>query len=153
MLTDDGGSIDEWCSLRISLAGEYRKWPAEGQTPRWTRNGHQAPQQSSAHSITSSASATSVGGKVSPRALAVLKLTTSSNLVGCSTGSSAAKTLRPVLAGVQSAYQVAIPKEKRKKRGTASHQHGAPHAPDHVAELHEILAHLEAELDLRWRKQ
>jgi hypothetical protein len=38
-----------------------------------------------------------------------------------------AKTFRPVFAGMQSIYQAANPKEKRKKRGTASHQHGAPH--------------------------
>src|SRR5262245_1273439 len=38
------------------------------------------------HSITWSARASSVGGIVSPRALAVLRLITSSNLVGCATG-------------------------------------------------------------------
>src|SRR5215510_14431604 len=41
------------------------------------------------HSITSSASASSVGGTSRPRALAVLTLITSSNLVGFSTGRSA----------------------------------------------------------------
>src|SRR5262249_31633289 len=41
------------------------------------------------HSITSSAGAGSVSGTVRPSALAVLRLTTSSNLVGCSTGRSA----------------------------------------------------------------
>src|SRR5262249_46642125 len=41
-----------------------------------------------AYSITSSARASSVDGTVSPRALAVVKLTTRSNLVGCSTGRS-----------------------------------------------------------------
>src|SRR4029077_10242102 len=40
------------------------------------------------YSITSSARASSVGGNVMPRALAVLRLITSSILVGCSTGSS-----------------------------------------------------------------
>src|SRR5262245_46716167 len=38
------------------------------------------------HSITSSAIASSDGGTVRPSALAVLRLITSSNLVGCSTG-------------------------------------------------------------------
>jgi hypothetical protein len=38
------------------------------------------------HSITSSASASSVGGTVRPSALAVLRLSTNSNFVGCSTG-------------------------------------------------------------------
>src|SRR5262249_40272061 len=39
-----------------------------------------------AHSITSSARASSVSGTTRPSALAVVRLTTSSNLVGCSTG-------------------------------------------------------------------
>src|SRR5258705_4330389 len=38
------------------------------------------------HSITSSARASSDGGTVSPSALAVIRLMTRSNLVGCSTG-------------------------------------------------------------------
>src|SRR5215470_1316159 len=41
------------------------------------------------HSITSSARASSVGGTSRPSALAVLRLMTKSNLVGCSTGISA----------------------------------------------------------------
>src|SRR5262245_1767370 len=41
-----------------------------------------------AHSITSSARASSVGGTSRPRSLAVLRLITSSNLTGCSTGRS-----------------------------------------------------------------
>src|SRR3954464_4161748 len=41
------------------------------------------------HSITSSARASRVGGTVRPSALAVLRLITSSNLVGCWTGKSA----------------------------------------------------------------
>jgi hypothetical protein len=48
-----------------------------------------APQQIEAYSITSSARASSVGGISIPSARAVLRLTTSSNLVGCSTGRSA----------------------------------------------------------------
>src|SRR5215510_9331384 len=40
------------------------------------------------HSITSSAAACSVSGTVSPSALAVLRLSTNSNLVGCMTGKS-----------------------------------------------------------------
>ena len=38
------------------------------------------------YSMTSSASASRVGGSVSPSALAVVRLMTRSNLVGCSTG-------------------------------------------------------------------
>jgi hypothetical protein len=41
------------------------------------------------HSITSSAVASSAGGTVRPSAFAVLRLITSSNLVGCCTGRSA----------------------------------------------------------------
>ena len=41
------------------------------------------------HSITSSARARRVGGIVTPRALAVFRLTTNSNVVGCSIGKSA----------------------------------------------------------------
>src|SRR6516165_8547457 len=41
-----------------------------------------------AHSITSSARASSIGGTCRPSALAVLRLIPSSNLVGCSTGRS-----------------------------------------------------------------
>jgi hypothetical protein len=41
------------------------------------------------HSITSSARAINVGDKLMPSAFAVFKLTTSSNLVGCSIGKSA----------------------------------------------------------------
>src|SRR5262249_48220918 len=51
------------------------------------------------HSITSSVSASNVGGIASPSALAVLRLTTSSSLFTCSTGNSAGLTplrIRPV---------------------------------------------------------
>ena len=46
-------------------------------------------QQVAAYSITSSARASSVGGMVSPSALAVLRLMISSTLVDCWTGRSA----------------------------------------------------------------
>jgi hypothetical protein len=47
-----------------------------------------AVQQIAAYSITSSAMASSPGGKLRPNALAVLRLIASSNLVGCSIGRS-----------------------------------------------------------------
>src|SRR5215831_11700219 len=56
------------------------------------RGGHAAKQRdelAAPHSITRSASASSWGGISSPSAFAVLKLITSSNFVGCSTGKSA----------------------------------------------------------------
>ena len=49
------------------------------------------------YSITLSARATNVAGTVTPSALAVLRLITSSNLVGCSTGISAGLTPRKSL--------------------------------------------------------
>src|SRR6476660_3384950 len=49
------------------------------------------------HSMTSSARASSVGGMLSPRTLAVLTFITSSNLVGCSTGISAGFAPRKIL--------------------------------------------------------
>src|SRR5262249_1062848 len=49
------------------------------------------------HSITSSARASNMGGMVRPSALAVIKLMTRSNLVGCSTGKSAGFAPRKIL--------------------------------------------------------
>src|SRR5262245_53124603 len=63
--------------LRPCSDWPYRRRAAE------QRDEHAAP-----HSITSSASASSFGGMSSPRALAVLRLMSSSNFVGCSIGRS-----------------------------------------------------------------
>src|SRR5262249_12820271 len=52
-------------------------------------NDQSASQQKPAYSITSSARESSVGGIVRPSVLAVWRLMTSSNFVGCSTGRSA----------------------------------------------------------------
>jgi len=49
------------------------------------------------HSINSSARASSVGGTSRPRALAVVRLITNSNFVGCSTGRSAGFAPRRIL--------------------------------------------------------
>src|SRR5262245_16665099 len=49
----------------------------------------QCDERAPLHSITSSARARIPGGNISPIALAVLRLTASSNLTGCSTGRSA----------------------------------------------------------------
>src|SRR5262245_41521151 len=58
--------------------------------PRRSRAAEQRDElAASAHSITSSARASSVGGTVRPSALAVLRLSTSSYLVGACTGKSA----------------------------------------------------------------
>src|SRR5215510_6481070 len=60
-----------------------RKWP--GNSRATEKHDELAP----FHSITSSAVASNIGGTSRPSALAVLRLMTSSNLVGCTTGRSA----------------------------------------------------------------
>jgi hypothetical protein len=56
-----------------------------------------AVQQRKLYSITSSARASSVGGTSRPSAFATIRLTTRSNLVGCSTGRSAGFAPRKIL--------------------------------------------------------
>src|SRR5262249_9105322 len=65
--------------------------------PRRRRTAQQRYELASFHSITSSARASSVGGTVRPSTLAVTRLTTRSNLVGCSTGMSAGFAPRRIL--------------------------------------------------------
>src|SRR6266545_1140236 len=60
---------------------------ARGERPRG-RTAEQRDEFAAIHSITSSARASSVGGTSRPSALAVLRLTTSSNLTGAWTGNS-----------------------------------------------------------------
>ena len=62
---------------------------ARRERPRRRRATEQRDELAPSHSITSSARASSVGGTSRPSALAVLRLITSSNLVGCMTGRSA----------------------------------------------------------------
>ena len=62
---------------------------ARRERPRRRRAAEQRDELAPLHSITSSARASSVGGTSRPSALAVLRLMTSSNLVGCCTGRSA----------------------------------------------------------------
>jgi hypothetical protein len=57
--------------------------------PRRYRAAEQRGELAPFHSITSSASASTVGGKLRPTVFAVLRLITNSNLVGCTTGRSA----------------------------------------------------------------
>ena len=57
--------------------------------PRRGRAAQQGDELASPHSITSSARASSIGGTSRPSALAVFKLITNSNFVGCCTGRSA----------------------------------------------------------------
>src|SRR5262249_18759731 len=62
---------------------------ARRERPRRCYAAEQRDELASPHSITSSARASSVGGTSIPSVFAVLRLITSSNLVGCSTGRSA----------------------------------------------------------------
>src|SRR5262245_38365969 len=62
---------------------------ARHERPRGRRAAERQDERAALHSITSSARASSVGGILRLSALAVLRLMTSSNLIGCWTGSSA----------------------------------------------------------------
>ena len=68
-----------------------RRWPCD------RRAAEQRDELAAVHSITSSAIASTPGGMVRPSALAVCRLMTSSNLVGCSTGRSPACAPRRIL--------------------------------------------------------
>src|SRR5262245_2830926 len=67
------------------------------QRPRRRRAAEQRDEVAPLHSITSSARASSVGGMVRPSTLAVVRLMTSSNLDGCSTGISPGFVPRRIL--------------------------------------------------------
>src|SRR5256886_17521157 len=60
------------------------------------RTAEQRDERAALHSITSSARIRNESGMANPSALAVVRLTTRSNLVGCSTGISAGFTLRRI---------------------------------------------------------
>ena len=75
-------AVDE-ADYRRRLLRAYRERPCD------RRAAEQRDELAARHSITSSASASSVGGTSRLSALAVLRLMTSPSLVGCSTGNSA----------------------------------------------------------------
>jgi hypothetical protein len=81
-----------------------------------------AVQQTISYSITSSAMASSDGGTVRPSALAVLRLITSSNLVGCCTGRSAGFSPRVIYGNGHSQP------EQRRRRTWRSPSSAAKHA-------------------------
>src|SRR5262249_21523269 len=62
---------------------------ARRERPRHGRAAEERNKLAALHSITSSAATSSLSGTWRPSALAVLRLSTSSNLVGCMTGRSA----------------------------------------------------------------
>ena len=66
----------------------------------WANSGPMQRSKKERYSITSSARARSVGGIVRPRAFAVVRLRTRSNLVGCSTGMSPGFAPRRILSTI-----------------------------------------------------
>jgi hypothetical protein len=78
----------------IATLDQFRKrghrWPKSVMGPACVSHGLMHRSKLHPYSITSSARVSSVGGTMIPSAFAVFKLITSSNLVGCSTGRSAA---------------------------------------------------------------
>src|SRR6516164_8486347 len=85
-LGSSSGVFEFYCkllSISSQLCRELTRSPRLGRCPDY--------------SITSSARASSVGGTSRPSAFAVVRLTTSSNLVGCSTGRSAGFAPRRIL--------------------------------------------------------
>ena len=77
------------------------------------------------HSITSSARASSIAGIVMPSALAVVRFTTRSNLIGCSTGISAGREPRRTLSTSSAARRLLHRTSDRPLR----------HIPEHRASL------------------
>ena len=77
------------CPHYVRFTSESRHSVAHLGCPLRATTGLMHRSKSPGHSITLSAVASSDGGTVMPSALAVLRLITKSNLVGCSTGRSA----------------------------------------------------------------
>src|SRR5262249_11995520 len=76
--------------VQISDGHHLRLLPARCEWPcRGRQAGEQGDELSALHSMSSSARASSIGGRVRPSALAALRLITSSNFVGACTGKSA----------------------------------------------------------------
>ena len=73
---------------RVRFAPKASQLLRGSEMTRCARTGCEQSQQNNPYSITSSAMASSPGGKLRPKALAVLRLITNSNLVDCMTGRS-----------------------------------------------------------------
>src|SRR5207244_1014064 len=78
-----------WRAAKKADHRHRRLLRARGERPGDGRAAEQRDDVASVHSITSSARPSSVIGKVTPSALAVLRLMASSTFVACCTGSSA----------------------------------------------------------------
>src|SRR5437868_13656771 len=88
-------------ALRPLRAGDAR----QQQCPRGAQNETAGRRCPAAHSITSSALTRSDCGTVRPSALAVFRLITNSNLVGCSTGRSAGLAPFKILSTYPAAFR------------------------------------------------
>src|SRR5262249_37297510 len=87
-----------WISLPSCETRNCRQCDSSGcQMEKLSSMGKFHSEPPSHHSITSSPRASSDGGTVRPSACAVIKLTTSSNFVGCSTGISPGFVPRRIL--------------------------------------------------------
>jgi len=85
----DGDRLVDGVQVRQHSARRLSRWNDVLPPARYIRSYRRAkPYSVSAHSITSSACASSKGGTVSPSSFAVFMLITSSKRVGCITGSS-----------------------------------------------------------------
>jgi hypothetical protein len=85
---DDKGVTFKWKDYRIEGPERYKLMTLPTDEFIHATSGCEQMQQGSPYSITSSARASSVGGTSRPSAFAVLRLITSSNLVGACTGRS-----------------------------------------------------------------
>src|SRR4029077_21097056 len=106
---DEASFLEALAERGYQVAGVGKRRTAENPDPRHRRllracrerprcrASKQPDERATLHSITSSARASSVGGTVRPSALAVVRLMTRSNLVGCSTGMSPGFTPRRIL--------------------------------------------------------
>src|SRR5262249_41575814 len=83
---DDPRRVTSNLGQKAETVGAASLLPARRQRPRGRRAAEQRDELAPLHSITSSARASSVGGTSRPSALAVIRLMTRSNFVGCSTG-------------------------------------------------------------------
>src|SRR3974390_1991599 len=88
-------SNDRHCRLLRT----HREWP------RRYRTTEKSDELAPLHSMTSSARASSAGGMVTPSAFAVLRLMTSSNIVGCSTGMSAGLVPRSIFTTIRARWR------------------------------------------------
>jgi len=78
-------------SADVRFTPKSRHWNSVAECPLCAKSGHMQCSKFGAYSITSSAATCRVCGTVRPSALAVLRLITKSNLIGCSTGRSAGR--------------------------------------------------------------